>query len=102
MSAPFTRARIAIAPSSPDGPPLRVNVLGEQLIAFRDSEGRVGLVDKRCPHRGAALSSGWVTDDQLVCPYHGFRFDSRGRCRHIPVNGADGQIRDIHFEVTEP
>ena len=41
-----------------DGPPIRVNILGERLVAFRDTEGRVGLVDARCPHRGAGIYYG--------------------------------------------
>ena len=42
----------------PDGAPLRVNIMGEQLVAFRDTEGRIGLLDGRCPHRGAEMFFG--------------------------------------------
>ncbi len=54
-----------------DAPPMRLKLLGEQLIAFRDSSGRVGLMDHRCPHRCASLFYGRNEDDGIVCVYHG-------------------------------
>jgi nitrite reductase/ring-hydroxylating ferredoxin subunit len=64
----------------PDGPPVRVRLLGESLIAFRDTHGRVGLVDEYCPHRGASL---WLARNEecgLRCVYHGWKFDVDGTC----------------------
>ena len=69
-----------------DGAPLRVTVMGEPLIAFRDSEGRVGLVDSRCPHRGADLFFGRNEDCGLRCVYHGWKFDVTGKAV-LPVTG---------------
>ena len=73
-----------------DGAPVRVGVLGEQLVAFRDSAGRVGLVEARCPHRGANLFFGRNEEDGLRCAYHGWKFDVRGRCLEIPTMANDG------------
>ncbi|HEY7869911.1 MAG TPA: Rieske 2Fe-2S domain-containing protein, partial [Methylomirabilota bacterium] len=56
----------------PDGAPVRVKVMGEDLIAFRDTEGRVGLVDPRCPHRGANLFFGRNEQCGIRCAYHGW------------------------------
>ena len=68
----------------PDGPPLRVLVMGEEFIAFRDSKGRVGLVDPRCSHRGADLFFGRNEECGLRCVYHGWKFDADGRCVDLP------------------
>jgi phenylpropionate dioxygenase-like ring-hydroxylating dioxygenase large terminal subunit len=68
-----------------DGPPVRVTVLGEDLVAFRDNAGRVGLVEARCPHRGANLFFGRNEEGGLRCAYHGWKFDVRGRCLEIPT-----------------
>jgi phthalate 4,5-dioxygenase oxygenase subunit len=73
----------------PDGPPVRVTVLGEELIAFRDSDGRVGLVEPRCPHRGANLFFGRNEDRGLRCVYHGWKFDVGGHCLEIPTMARD-------------
>ena len=63
-----------------DGQPKRIRLLGEDLVAFRDSEGRVGLVDQACPHRGAPLIFGRNEDCGLRCVYHGWKFDVTGAC----------------------
>jgi 5,5'-dehydrodivanillate O-demethylase len=62
----------------------RVRLLGEDLALFRDGQGRLGLIDSRCPHRGASLGYGCVEDDGLRCPYHGWQFDTAGACIDIP------------------
>src|ERR1700739_2522919 len=67
-----------------DGPPLRLMLLGEKLIAFRDSEGRVGIMDHRCPHRCASLFLGRNEQDGIRCIYHGWKFDATGRCLDMP------------------
>lgn len=64
----------------PDCPPVRVKLLGEDLVAFRDTEGRVGLLDEFCPHRRASLFFGRNEACGLRCVYHGWKFDVRGRC----------------------
>jgi len=70
--------------AAPDSPPVRVTVMGEDLIAFRDSAGAVGLVDPRCPHRGADLFFGRNEECGIRCAYHGWKFDVTGRCVDLP------------------
>jgi phthalate 4,5-dioxygenase oxygenase subunit len=76
-----------------DGAPLRVTVMGEELIAFRDSDGRVGLLDRRCPHRGADLFFGRNEECGLRCVYHGWKFDVAGECTDLPT-----AARDEHYD----
>ncbi|MBO0804577.1 MAG: Rieske 2Fe-2S domain-containing protein [Nocardiopsaceae bacterium] len=66
--------------AEPDGPPARVRLLGEDLVAFRDTEGRIGLVEEQCPHRGASLFYGRNEEGGLRCTYHGWKFDVTGQC----------------------
>ena len=63
-----------------DGAPMRLMLLGEKLIAFRDSEGRVGVMDHRCPHRCASLFLGRNEEGGIRCIYHGWKFDVAGNC----------------------
>jgi phthalate 4,5-dioxygenase len=72
-----------------DCPPVRVKVLSERLVAFRDSRGRVGLIDEFCPHRGASLWFGRNEECGLRCPYHGWKFDVSGRCVEVPSEPAE-------------
>ena len=71
-----------------DGAPLRVRLLGEDLIAFRDTEGNVGLVDAYCPHRRAPLFFGRNEECGLRCVYHGWKFDRHGDCVDMPSEPA--------------
>ena len=73
----------------PDCPPVRVRLLGEDLIAFRDTEGRVGLVDEFCPHRRASLF--WARNEEcgIRCVYHGWKFSVSGHCVDMPNEPAD-------------
>jgi phenylpropionate dioxygenase-like ring-hydroxylating dioxygenase large terminal subunit len=64
----------------PDCPPVRVKLLGEDLVAFRDTTGRVGLLDEYCPHRLVSLFFGRNEECGLRCVYHGWKFDVEGRC----------------------
>jgi len=64
----------------PDGPPVRVRLLGENLIAFRATDGRVGILDEHCPHRRASLFLGRNEHNGLRCVYHGWKFDVDGNC----------------------
>jgi phenylpropionate dioxygenase-like ring-hydroxylating dioxygenase large terminal subunit len=75
--------------AEPDGPPLRIRLLGESLVAFRDTAGRVGLLDHQCPHRLASLFYGRNEDNGLRCVYHGWQFDVEGRCIDIPNEPGD-------------
>ncbi|HEX5452735.1 MAG TPA: Rieske 2Fe-2S domain-containing protein [Stellaceae bacterium] len=67
-----------------DGPPVRLMLLGERLIAFRDSAGRVGVMDHRCPHRCASLFLGRNEEGGLRCIYHGWKYDVDGNCLDTP------------------
>ncbi|MGH2363472.1 MAG: Rieske 2Fe-2S domain-containing protein, partial [Chloroflexota bacterium] len=78
---------------APDCDPLRVMVLGEQLIAFRDSNGKVGLVANACPHRGASLFFGRNEDCGLRCVYHGWKFDVSGECVDMPNEPAESNFK---------
>ena len=64
----------------PDCPPVRVKLLGEELVAFRDTAGRIGLIAEHCPHRRVSLFFGRNEDCGLRCVYHGWKFDVDGRC----------------------
>src|SRR5437867_7417730 len=68
----------------PDGEPLRITLLGEDLLAFRDSNGQVGLVDQQCAHRGASLFFGRNEECGIRCVYHGWKYDTAGRCADMP------------------
>ena len=76
----------------PDCPPVRVKLLGERLIAFRDSQGRLGLIDEFCAHRGVSLWFGRNEQDGLRCPYHGWKYDISGQCVDLPSEGADSPM----------
>ena len=67
-----------------DGPPVRVRLLGENLIAFRVTSGKVGLIQNHCPHRGASLFFGRNEEDGLRCAYHGWKYDCSGACVDMP------------------
>src|SRR5688572_30674682 len=67
-----------------DCPPVRVKLLGERLIAFRDSHNRLGLIDEFCAHRGVSLWFGRNEEGGLRCPYHGWKYDYTGQCVEVP------------------
>jgi phthalate 4,5-dioxygenase oxygenase subunit len=68
----------------PDCEPVKVKILNENLIAFRGTDGRVGLLDAYCPHRGAPMFFGRNEEDGLRCVYHGWKFDVDGNCVDLP------------------
>ena len=76
-----------------DSDPLRLMLLGEKLIAFRDSSGRIGILDHRCPHRCASLFFGRNEEGGLRCIYHGWKFDTEGNCLDMPNLPADQDFR---------
>jgi phenylpropionate dioxygenase-like ring-hydroxylating dioxygenase large terminal subunit len=67
-----------------DGDPVRLLILGEKLVAFRDTAGRVGIMDHRCPHRCASLFMGRNEEGGIRCVYHGWKFDVEGNCVEMP------------------
>src|SRR6516165_4486765 len=77
-------ALIATELPEPDCPPIRLRLLGEDLIAFRDTAGAVGLIQNNCPHRGASLFFGRNEEAGLRCVYHGWKFDTSGACVDMP------------------
>ena len=70
--------------AEPDCAPIRVRVMGEDLVAFRDTKGRVGLIEPHCPHRGANLFFGRNEEGGIRCIYHGWKFDVNGACLEMP------------------
>jgi len=76
---------------TPDGPPARVRLLGEELVAFRDTQGRIGLIGERCAHRGTSLFFGRNEECGLRCVYHGWKFDVEGNVVDTPAEppGSD-------------
>jgi phenylpropionate dioxygenase-like ring-hydroxylating dioxygenase large terminal subunit len=76
-----------------DGAPVRVKLLSESLICFKDSKGNLGLIDEFCAHRGVSLWFGRNEECGLRCPYHGWKYDVSGQCVDLPSEGADGPMR---------
>jgi len=70
--------------AAPDCPPVRARILGETLLAFRDTKGRAGLVDEFCAHRGASLFLGRNEECGIRCSYHGWKYDITGQCVDLP------------------
>ncbi len=70
--------------AEPDGPPVRVKILGERLLAFRDTAGRPGLIDEFCAHRGVSLFLGRNEEGGIRCSYHGWKYDVTGQCTELP------------------
>jgi len=86
----------------PDCPPVRVRLLGEDLIAFRDTQNRVGLLDEYCPHRRASLYFGRNEECGLRCVYHGWKFDLDGRCVDMMNEPSELQFKDKVATVAYP
>jgi phthalate 4,5-dioxygenase len=87
-------ALLAAELAEPDGPPVRVQLLGERLVAFRATDGRLGLVEEHCPHRGASLFFGRNEECGLRCVYHGWKFDADGRCLDMPSEPEESTFKD--------
>lgn len=88
-----------------DGPPLRLMLLGEQLLAFRDSSEKVGILDHHCPHRNASLFFGRNEEGGLRCIYHGWKFNVEGRCLEManvpPHQDFKSKIQAKAYKVIE-
>src|SRR6478672_10961016 len=74
---------------APDEAPVRLQLLNENLVVFRDSAGRVGVLEEHCPHRGASLFFGRNEEGGLRCVYHGWKFDVEGGCMDMPNEPAE-------------
>ena len=77
----------------PDSDPIRVRLLGEDLVAFRDTNGAVGLLHNNCPHRGASLFFGRNEEQGIRCVYHGWKFDISGDCLDMPNEPAESDFK---------
>lgn len=82
--------------------PERVRLLGEDLIAFRDSSGQPGLIGENCPHRGASLYFGRNENGGLACIYHGWKFDVNGTCIDMPSEPGASNFKDKVQAVSYP
>jgi phthalate 4,5-dioxygenase len=84
----------------PDGAPVRFLLLGEQLIAFRDTQGRIGIMDHRCPHRCASLFFGRNEQNGIRCVYHGWKYDYLGNCVGQPNLPPHRQFKEkVHAKA---
>lgn len=78
----------------PDCPPIRVRMLGEDLVAFRDMDSNVAFIHENCPHRGASLFFGRNEECGLRCVYHGWKFDASGACVDMPNEPLESNFKD--------
>jgi phenylpropionate dioxygenase-like ring-hydroxylating dioxygenase large terminal subunit len=74
------------------GRPVGFTRMGEKMVAWRDAAGKVGVLSDLCAHRGVALSAGKLVGDCVQCPFHGFEFDTSGKCTLIPANGKAADV----------
>lgn len=77
----------------PDAPPLRVRLLGEDLVVFRSTAGKYGLIGDRCAHRGGGLFFGRNESEGLRCVYHGWKYDTSGACVDLPNEPAESNFK---------
>lgn len=89
----------------PDCPPIAITILGERLVAFRDSGGKVGILDEACPHRGASLAYGRCEEGGLRCIYHGWKVDADGNLLEAPPEKNQelfaGRIKQTSYPTHE-
>ena len=90
----WTPALLSWEVAEPDSPPVELRLLGEDLIAFRQTDGRVGLVDAYCAHRRASLFWGRNEENGIRCVYHGWKFDLEGRCTDMPSEPESSNFKD--------
>ena len=82
--ASWQPALLASELPEPGCPPVRLKLLSERLLAWRDSNGKLALTDEFCAHRGVSLWFGRNEDGGLRCPYHGWKYDHTGQCTEVP------------------
>jgi phenylpropionate dioxygenase-like ring-hydroxylating dioxygenase large terminal subunit len=80
--------------AEPDGDPVELRLFGEDLVAFRDTEGRIGILDRYCPHRRVSLWLGRNEECGLRCVYHGWKFDVAGNCVDQPSEAPENVFKD--------
>jgi 5,5'-dehydrodivanillate O-demethylase oxygenase subunit len=83
---------IAATTQLDENPVMRVQLLGETLVLYRDRRGELGLIGNRCAHRGVDLTFGIPETEGLRCPYHGWLFDETGRCLEMPAESCDSSF----------
>ncbi len=89
----WTPAIVATELPEPDGAPLRIRLLGEDLVAWRNTDGSIGLMQNACPHRGASMFFGRNEENGLRCVYHGWKFDAEGVCVDMPNEPAESNFK---------
>jgi phthalate 4,5-dioxygenase oxygenase subunit len=98
MGNTLRRYWIPVCPSDhlpePDCPPIQIRRLGENFVAFRDSNGRVGVLNEQCTHRGASLVYGRVEDCGIRCIYHGWKYAVDGTILDTPNMTPDSRFKD--------
>ncbi len=72
--------------------PVKVRMLGQDFVLFRDAGGKAHCLSNTCVHRGGSLGGGKLHDGRIACPYHGWQFEGDGRCARIPSLGFDANI----------
>lgn len=82
----------------PDCDPVRLELFSEKMVAFRDTQGRLGLIDEFCAHRGVSLWFGRNEENGLRCPYHGWKFDIKGQCIEVPSEPTSGYCDRIKLK----
>ena len=90
--------------AEPDGRPVRVQLFGEKLVVFRDSNGKLGTLGESCPHRRASLAFGRNEECGLRCLYHGWKFDTEGNVIDMPSEPRQSRLgeRVKHFILSGP
>ncbi len=86
----------------PDSPPVQVRLLGQELVAFRDSKGRIGLLDEHCAHRGTSLFYGRNEECGLRCIYHGWKYDVDGKVLDTPAEPPDSDFKTKVRQASYP
>jgi len=84
------------------GKPVGVTRLGEKLVLWRDSEGKINCMGDQCPHMHASLSEGKIKGDQIACPFHGFEYDETGQCVYLPAIGKNGNPPKFLHTIVYP
>ena len=93
LNSPWLPAVRSDELAAPDCPPLRLRLLGENLIAFRVTSGQAGIIANVCPHRGASMFFGRNEEEGLRCVYHGWKFDVSGACVDMPSEPAESNFK---------
>lgn len=92
MMRRFWMPAVVLNELAPNGKPIRIRLMGEDLVCFMDSEGKVGLLDEHCPHRGSSLALGVNEECGLRCLFHGWKFDVNGQCLDTPAEPENSKL----------